>query len=396
MKSIKISVIIPAAGLGVRFKQSASQKSTKLYSPIAGKPLLAHTLSAFNTFPYVKEIILAVQPGTRKQFKKEIFHNLQTKKPIRLISGGKTRAESVWNALKQVSKESSYVCVHDGARPLIQTAWIDELIRNLNGWDGVVLGRRAVSTVKVFEPGTGKIKRTLNRSELFEAETPQIFKKSVLVKAYQVLNGSSFSATDDASFVEATGGRVKAVIHSNANVKVTTYQDLKVVETLMGNSGNLKFGLGFDRHRLITKRAFYLGGLRIPSPAGPAGHSDGDPLLHAITDAILGAAGAGDIGDFFPDTSKRWKNVKSTVFLKEAIKQANQKGFQPIQVDATIILERPKLGHWKKKIQSHMAQLLSIAQENVSIKAKTAEGFGPEGEGLAVSVQALVVLSSKW
>jgi len=364
-----------------------------LYSQIAGKPLIAHTLTAFDASPFVKEIILAVRPGTQVEFRKEILSQFKIKKPVHLVSGGKTRAESVWNALRQVSKSSDYVCIHDGARPLVQTDWVEQLIHNLNGWDGVVWGRRSIPTVKAFDPGTGEIKRTLDRTQLFEAETPQLFKKSVLIKAYQTLEARAFQATDDASLVEAAGGRVKAVTHSNSNIKVTTRQDLNVVKTLMG-SGNLKFGLGFDRHRLKPKRTFYLGGLRIPSQAGPVGHSDGDPLLHAVTDAILGAVGAGDIGDFFPDTSKRWKNVRSVKFLKEAIKQARKKGFQPAQVDATIILERPKLGPWKAKIQAHLAQLLSIAQDSVSIKAKTAEGFGPEGEGLAVSCQALVVLNS--
>jgi 2-C-methyl-D-erythritol 2,4-cyclodiphosphate synthase len=295
-----------------------------------------------------------------------------------------------------VSKKSRLVCIHDGARPLVEPGWIKQLVQSLNGTDGVVWGRNAVPTVKLFDPVTGEIKRTLKRSELFEAETPQLFKRTSLIKAYQALKERALQATDDASLIEATGGKVKAVTHSNLNIKVTTPQDLKVVKAVLGSGeSNLKFGLGFDRHRLIPKRAFYLGGLRIPSKVGPVGHSDGDPLLHAITDAILGAIGAGDIGDFFPDTNKRWKNVKSTVFLKEAVKQAEKLGFRPIQVDTTIILERPKLGPWKKKIQAHLSKLLSVARDSVSVKAKTAEGFGPEGEGLAVSAQALVVLSSQ-
>jgi 2-C-methyl-D-erythritol 4-phosphate cytidylyltransferase/2-C-methyl-D-erythritol 2,4-cyclodiphosphate synthase len=266
------------------------------------------------------------------------------------------------------------------------------LVESLNGWDGVVLGRRAVPTIKLFEPGTGEIKRTLERTQLFEAETPQLFKKSSLIKAYRGLKERAFRATDDASLIEATGGKMKALAHSNLNIKVTTYQDLKVVKAIIGEE-RLKFGLGLDRHRLIPKRIFYLGGLRIPSKVGPIGHSDGDPLLHAVTDAILGAIGAGDIGDFFPDTNKRWEKVRSVLLLKEAIKQANQKGFRPLQVDATIILERPKLGSWKKKIRTHLSKLLLIKKDNISIKAKTAEGLGPEGEGLAVSCQALVVLT---
>ena len=170
----------------------------------------------------------------------------------------------------------------------------------------------------MFEPKTGEIQKTLDRSELFEAETPQLIKKDMLLKAYQTLGKQAFQATDDASLIESIGGRMKAVSHCESNIKVTTYSDLVLVKKMVEHQAALKFGLGFDRHRLVQKRPFYLGGVRLKAPFGPLGHSDGDPLLHAITDAILGAVGAGDIGDFFPDTSKRWKNVKSARFLKEA------------------------------------------------------------------------------
>ncbi len=391
-----VSVIIPAAGLGLRFRKSANDKVTlKLYSKLGNKPLIAHVLSAFSTLPSVGEIVIAIEPNGEKRFRREILSQTNIKKPVILVRGGKTRAESVWNALKRVSKKSTHVCIHDAARPLIQAEWLTHLMKNLNGWDAVVLGRPVVPTVKVFDQRTGEIKRTLNRTELFEAETPQLIKKEALLKAYETLGSRAFQLTDDVSLIEATGGRVKAVTHSEPNIKVTTYSDLILARNLKEGSAVLRFGLGFDRHRLVSKRPFYLGGIRIPSNVGPLGHSDGDPLLHAVTDAILGAIGAGDIGDFFPNTNKRWKNVKSERFLKEAIEMAKKKGIKPAQVDATIVLERPKLGTYKKKIQLHLAKLLSLSSTDVSIKAKTAEGLGPEGEGSAVSCQALVVLRSE-
>ena len=390
-----VSVIIPAAGLGLRFRESAKDKATpKLYSKLGNQPLIAHVLKAFNALRSVNEIVIAVEPGGRKHFSHEVLSKISIKKPVILVEGGKTRAESVWNALKRVSKKSAYVCIHDAARPLIQPEWLTHLIKNLNGWDAVVLGRPVVPTMKVFDQRTGEIKRTLNRTELFEAETPQLIKKEALLKSYKSLGERAFQLTDDVSLIEAIGGRVKAVAHSEPNLKVTTYSDLVLARNLKEDSSTLRFGLGFDRHRLVSKRPFYLGGIRIPSNVGPLGHSDGDPLLHAVTDGILGAIGAGDIGDFFPNTSKRWKNVRSEKFLVKAIEIAKQKGMRPAQVDATIILERPKLGTHKKKIQTHLARLLSISSSDVSIKAKTAEGLGPEGEGTAVSCQVLVVLRS--
>ena len=396
-RSNGVSVIIPAAGSGERFRKSVPiPTEDKLYARIEGKPLILRILSVFDSIPSVREIVVALEPGTHARFRNEILSQAKFKKPIRIVQGGKTRAESVWNALKQVSEKSVYVCIHDGARPLVRPEWVDKLAKNLNGYDAVVLGRQVVPTVKTFEHETMLIKETLDRKELFEAETPQLIKKEKLFKSYKTLGKRAFQTTDDVSLIEATGGRVKAVIHSKPNIKVTTYQDLVLARNLLEGTRSraslLRFGLGFDRHRLVSKRPFWLGGLRIPSPVGPLGHSDGDPLLHAITDGILGSIGAGDIGDFFPNT-KRWENVPSVHFLKEAIKLAEKKGFEPSQIDATIILERPKLGAYKKKIQKHIAKLLALSESDVSIKAKTAEGLGPEGLGEAISAQALVVLS---
>ncbi|MBI4368064.1 MAG: 2-C-methyl-D-erythritol 4-phosphate cytidylyltransferase [Candidatus Omnitrophica bacterium] len=390
-----VSVIIPAAGSSRRFREGAENRlAAKLYAPINGRPLMTYTLAAFDALPQVREVIVAVEPGSLKRFRKEVLAQHRFKKPIVTVPGGRTRAESVWNALKRTSPKTTYVCIHDAARPLIKTRWFQHLLKNLNGADGVVLGQSVVPTVKVFQPGTGKIKRTLDRTQLFEAQTPQIIKKSALLKSYETLGDRAFRATDDAALIEAIGGEMKAVLHSEPNLKVTTYQDLILVRSLMNQNRSLRFGLGFDRHQLVSKRPFYLGGVRIPSPVGPMGHSDGDLLLHAITDAILGAIGAGDIGDFFSDRDKRWRNARSECFVTAALKMAAGKGFRPAQVDATIVLERPKLGTKKKAVQARVAKLLNLSSDNVSIKAKTAEGLGPEGLSLAASCQALVVLTS--
>ncbi len=391
MKS-DLSVIIPAAGLSQRFRQSAGNAAgSKLFYHIKNEPLIVSVLKAFDSSAFVREIIIATEQAGEKLLKKEILSKNKFRKPVILVRGGNTRAESVWNALRKVSKNSQYVCVHDAARPLIKPNWISHMMNQMNGSDGLVLGRHAVPTVKVFDPDSGLIKQTLKRSELFEAETPQIVKKEIFLKAYLSLGPRAFKATDDVSLIEQIGGKVKAVVQDEPNIKVTTYQDLKLAKALAGEETNLRFGFGSDRHRLVPKRALYLGGLKIPSPLGSLGHSDGDVVLHSIVDGILGALGAGDIGDFFPNTPK-WKNVRSGQFLKQALQLASQKNLMPFQVDVTIILERPKLGIYKQKIKSNLARLLSLPEDKVSIKAKTAEGMGPEGEGLALSAQALVVL----
>jgi 2-C-methyl-D-erythritol 4-phosphate cytidylyltransferase / 2-C-methyl-D-erythritol 2,4-cyclodiphosphate synthase len=396
MSTPAISVIIPAAGAGRRFRASESVATqSKIYASLDHEPLIVRVLRVFDSLRNVREIVIAVSPSAKTEFRRTILSGKKFRKKIILVSGGETRSQSVWNGLKRVAKRSEVVCIHDAVRPLVKKEWVMKLLGEMNGCDGIVLGRGVIPTVKEIDLRRSEIRKTLNRSELFESQTPQLVKKDALLDSYERLGKRAFEATDDVSLLEWTGGRVKILTHSEPNVKVTTYDDLRFVRKLTGDTSDgalLKFGLGFDRHRLVAKRPFYLGGVRIPSPVGPLGHSDGDPLLHAVTDGILGALGAGDIGDYFPDTSKKWKHKKSDVFLKHALALARKRGSQPKQVDATVLLERPKLSKYKKKIQSRLARLLNVPVQQVNLKAKTGEGLGPEGQGRAVSCQALVVL----
>lgn len=413
MNRRSISVLIPAAGSSSRFwAGDANYRQSKIYTFLAHRPLITHVLRVFDAIPSVREVIVAIRRGDQKRFEREILTPSRFDKPLIIVWGGSTRAESVFNCLKRVSRASTHVCVHDAARPLIRKAWVNQLIRCLRGYDGIVLGRRVVPTVKEIRPENMEIARTLDRTCLFEAQTPQLFTKKALLRAYRLLGRRAFRATDDASLVEAIGGRLRTVIHSDANLKVTTYQDLVMIQNMLEQkaaaelpslsisdgkdraASPLRFGLGFDRHRLVPNRPFYLGGVRIHSKVGPLGHSDGDPLLHAVTDGILGAIGTGDMGDFFPDSSPRWKDVRSDHFLKKAIQLAMKRNFHPIQVDATIFLDDPRLGSVKRKIQAKLSRLLSLSIDQVGVKAKTLEGLGPEEVGNTVSCHALVVLQS--
>jgi 2-C-methyl-D-erythritol 4-phosphate cytidylyltransferase/2-C-methyl-D-erythritol 2,4-cyclodiphosphate synthase len=394
--SRSISVIIPAAGRSLRFQKTAPEEiDSKLFAEIKSEPLAVHTLRVFETHPFVSEIIIPVSAGLETRFRKSVLTQLKSGKRVILVRGGKTRAESVLNGLKRVSKSSNYVCIHDAARPLADPKWLDGMMKEIGRCDAVVVGRQSVPTMKSFNDKTGDIMKTLNRSELFEAETPQLIRKEIFLRAYRELGPEALEATDDVSLIEAIGGRVKAFLHSGINIKVTTYQDLDVVRGILGKEDKYRFGLGFDSHRLAAKRPFYLGGIRIASTVGPLGHSDGDPLIHAITDGILGAIGAGDIGDLFSDRNPKWKGTRSDFFVKTALELARKKGYCLKQVDATVILEKPKLGPKKEKIRKHLAKLFSLKIDCVSLKAKTAEGLGPIGAGEAVSAQALVVLKGK-
>jgi 2-C-methyl-D-erythritol 4-phosphate cytidylyltransferase/2-C-methyl-D-erythritol 2,4-cyclodiphosphate synthase len=261
-----------------------------------------------------------------------------------------------------------------------------------------------VPTLKRVTSRNGQVVETVSRENLFEAETPQLVRRSFLLKAYR-LNPHAYRATDESSLVESLGGRVKVLAHTGWNVKVTTPEDLKLAEAYYhrGQSpkkGTVPFcvafgfriGFGRDTHRLVPGRPFYLGGIHLPFEKGTLGHSDGDALLHAIADALLGALGLGDIGEWFPSSNPRFKDMRSEKMVEKILKETRRKGWQPERIDTVVLLEKPRLTPHKKKIQKKIARLLGISSEAVSIKAKTQEGLGPEGEGRAVTCEALVLL----
>ena len=393
---MRVSLIIPAAGLGSRFNQSlvrsdktvASSRSKLLYQ-LDGEPVLLRTLRAFSKIPEIRETIVAISPEMRPEVKTWKRSLRGTK--IRWILGGKTRAGSVWNALKKTSSRSDWIMVHDGARPLVTPDAIRQVLKAGKGWEGVILARKVVPTIKKVLTEDGHIRETVDRGVLYEAETPQLVRREVILKAYKQ-NPKAFEATDEAGLLEAIGARVRVTAHGDWNPKLTTLPDLMLAKAMTekNSSTEVRVGIGFDTHRLVKGRKFYLGGIAIPSPKGALGHSDGDALLHAIADAILGAIGAGDIGEWFSDRDPKFKNIRSTKILGVILAEAKRQGWQPYHVDTNIILQSPKLYAHKPRIRKSVAQCLGLPEKDISIKARTREGLGPEGEGLAVTCEAVV------
>lgn len=393
----KISLIVAGGGSGERFRKALKAKGrdlkapTKVYAELAGKPVLVHALDALGRMPEITETVLAVPRdavrATRAMLKKHGHPRVQ------VVAGGKTRALSVLNALRRTSPSSSTVLVHDGARPLIDPAAVRKLIREARGFEGAVLASPIAATVKQVNLQSRRIEKTLDRGVLFSAETPQLARRAALIGAYKKLPDASL-ATDEASLVEASGGRVKVVTHDGWNPKITTYQDFELAEAYLSRhqKTETRTGLGRDFHRLVEGRRLLLGGIHIPYEKGSLGHSDGDALLHAVTDAVLGAAGMGDIGEWYSDKNPKFKNIDSGKILTAILKETAKKGWRPVHADTVITLERPKLAKLKPVIRRNLAKLLGLEEEAVSIKAKTMEGLGPEGEGLAVSCEALVTL----
>jgi len=393
---MRVSLIIPAAGLGSRFQQSLirsdkkiSSHHSKLFYQLNGEPVLLRTLRAFGEIPEICETIVSISPEMRSEVKG--WKRLAQGSKVRWILGGKTRAESVWNALKKTSPRSDWVMVHDGARPLVTPQAIQQVLKASKGWDGVILARKVVPTIKRVLTADGHIRETVDRNALYEAETPQLARREVLLKAYKQ-NPKAFEATDEAGLLEAIGARVRVMPHGDWNPKLTIMTDLMLAKAMTEKNfaPETRVGIGFDTHRLVKGRKFYLGGIVIPSPKGALGHSDGDVLLHALTDAILGAIGAGDIGEWFSDRDPKFKNIRSTKILGVVLAEAKRRGWQPYHADTNIILESPKLYAYKAKIRKSVAKGLELSETDVSIKARTREGLGPEGEGLAVTCEAVV------
>ncbi len=398
---MQASLIVAAGGSGSRFKSSLAPHHTsprkgggrikeggpsKLFVKLGGKPVLAHCLETFQKFPQIREKIVTVPRGEEKNVLAMLKENGVS--GVRVVAGGRTRAESVLNGIKAAKAGTDWVMVHDGARPFVTEQAVGKLLKEVEGFDGALLSKKVVPTLKEAGPD-GKIVRTVDRTRLFEAETPQLIKREVLKKAYK--NPEALNATDEASLAESVGARVKLVVHDSWNPKITTAQDLELAERFLGTAQTVT-GFGRDIHRLVEGRKMVLGGIVIPFEKGPLGHSDGDALLHAVTDAVLGCMGAGDIGDWFSDKDPKNKNIASTKILSAVLEEAAAKGFEAAHVDTVIVLERPKLGKYKQEMKNKIAALMNLAPENVSIKAKTMEGLGPEGQGLAVSAEAIVTM----
>ncbi len=396
----RVSLIIAGGGSGERFRKAlenrgrlkgASKKASKVFVDLAGKPVLVHALLALKKVPAIREIILAVPSAAVAETRGLL--KLQGLSDVSVTAGGATRAESVLKALKKTNPKSVWVLVHDGARPLIAPESVRKLMREARGADAAVLASPIAATVKQVNVRTFGIERTLDRNVLFAAETPQFARRSLLMKAYETLP-NALQATDEASLVEAVGGRVRIVTHDAWNPKITTLQDFDLAEAYLRGRETVetRTGLGRDTHRLVKGRKFWLGGLKIPHTLGPLGHSDGDALLHAIVDAILGGLCKGDIGDWFSDKSPQFKGMSSSKFVEAVMKEALKDGWKPVHVDTVVTLERPKLGPYKRKMAAKIGSLLGLKEDAVSVKAKTAEGLGAEGSGLAVTAEALVTM----
>lgn len=376
---MSFSAVIVAAGGGTR----AGPGLAKQWRAVAGKPVLRWSVEALLAAG-AREMVIVVSDGG-EPLAADALSGLTGWRTVR---GGATRALSVQAGLTTITGPADEpVLVHDAARPFVTAAHVRSLLVALIDSDGAIPALPVADTLKRDGPAG---LTTTPREGLWRAQTPQAFRRDRLLAAYAGWTGGE--PTDDAQVIEAHGGRVALAAGDPRLLKLTFPEDFDMAERLAGGARDIRMGQGFDAHRWGPGDAVWLCGVRIDHDQTLVGHSDADAGLHALTDALLGAIGEGDIGDHFPPTDPKWKGASSDLFLQHAASLITAKGGRIINVDVTLICERPKIKPHRAAMRARLAELLQLPLDRVSVKATTTEGMGFTGrqEGLAAQAVALV------
>lgn len=378
---MKIAAVIVAAGRGER----AGGGVPKQYRDLAGKRVLARCVHRLHQCGVFMRIIVVVNPLDRDHIdavEGELGFRLDT------IPGGATRTASVRAGLEAASETGAEaVFIHDAARPFVSPALIDRLVGALERHQAVIPAL-PVSDALLRVGDGGAMGEPVSRDGLQAAQTPQAFHLASLLDAYAQLGETALP--DDAAVVRAAGGEVALVAGEAENFKLTTPEDFIRAERMLMSEAITVTGQGFDVHRLETAEVMWLCGIEIRAGLGLVGHSDADAGLHALTDAILGAAGAGDIGQHFPPSDPQWKGARSDAFLLHAIKRLLEAGGELVHADITLIAERPKIGPHRDAMRTRVAALLGLPEKRVNIAATTTEKLGFTGRGEGLAAQAII------
>jgi 2-C-methyl-D-erythritol 4-phosphate cytidylyltransferase/2-C-methyl-D-erythritol 2,4-cyclodiphosphate synthase len=397
---MSVSAIIAAGGRGTRLGAPVPKQLLQ----IGGRPILQWSVETFLATPGVDHLVTVLPPELLVSPPEYL-----RRERVRLVEGGERRQDSVARGLDAVSPDTTLVAVHDAARPLVEIDLIERTIAAAAEAGAAIAALPARDTVKECRrqdaasdgsaPAGGPVPfvaRTLPRESIYLAQTPQAFRRDVLEQAVR-LGREGVEATDEAALAERAGFRVRLVEGSPRNMKITSPEDLVIAEALVGAgpaASVMRVGTGYDLHRLVPGRPFVLGGVVIPFDKGPAGHSDADVVCHALSDALLGAAAAGDIGQHFPDTDPRWAGADSLRLLRQVVALVRARGYRPVNADVTVIAERPKLGAHRPAIVVSLASALQLPPDAVSVKAKTNEGVDATGRGEAIAAHAVVLVEA--
>lgn len=379
----KCIAIIVAAGQGSR----AGDGLPKQYRPVGTKPALRWSLDAFLGHKDIDQVQVVIAPEHASLYASTV-EGLDL---LPVVNGGATRQASVYRALMALREHHPRtVLIHDAARPFVSSQIIADVCASLADNEGALPVLPVADTLK--QVVDGRVARTLPRAGVFNAQTPQGFHFDKIIAAHEAADGQDF--TDDAAIAEAAGLRVAVVPGARMNFKLTTQEDFVAAEQLLSSTQYPRIGSGFDVHRFCAGDHVWLCGVRVPHDHGLEGHSDADVGLHALTDAILGAAAMGDIGQHFPPTDPRWKGAASDQFLAHAASLVRARGGRLGNVDVTIICERPKVSQHREAMIARIASILDLDAARISVKATTTEGLGFTGrrEGIAAEATAMVFM----
>ena len=386
--------LIPAAGRAARFSRDGGNK---VFAPLGGKPLLRWTVEAFAAHEAIDGIVVVTGAGEIAQCREALSG---VGKLLSIIPGGQTRQESVAIGLFTLGGAADdLVLVHDGARPLVTPEVIACCIAGARENGSAVAALPVADTLKAAD-ASQIVTRTVEREGLWAMQTPQAFHMQTLFEAYAAAQDAGWAGTDEASLVEQfTDQPVHLVPGDPANLKITRPEDLRVAEAILTARlarplSQTRIGFGYDIHRFAEGRNLMLGGIQIPSPHGLDGHSDADVLLHALCDALLGAAGMPDIGHLFPNTDGTYKNIASIQLLHQVVERLTQSSWRIGNVDMTLIAEAPKIAPYVSQMQSVIAAALLVETGQVGIKATTNEGLGSLGRGEGIAAHAVAAIVS--
>lgn len=374
-----ITAIIPAAGESRRMQTNIN----KQFLRIAGQPVLTRTLLSLRGF--VDEYIIVCRPGEEKQCQEAVSAVLEDYK---LLPGGATRQDSVYAGLTQA--RGDYVLIHDGSRPLASPDLIRRVIAAAKVHGAAIPALPVTDTIK--EVSGGMVQATLDRTLLHAVQTPQVFRRELLLSAYEQAGKGRQQATDDAFLVETQGQPIKVVPGEAANLKITHPQDILRATQIIGET--IRTGIGYDVHQLAPGRQLILGGVHIPFAKGLMGHSDADVLVHAIMDALLGAAGLGDIGRHFPDTDPAWAGADSCRLLAHVAGLLAAEDMRIINIDAVIIAQQPKISPYIPQMQKNIADSAGVEIAEINLKATTTEGLGFAGRGEGIAAQSVCTVAA--
>lgn len=390
MRKFRTSAIILAGGTGSRMESDKHKQFIKIFD----KTILERTVSAFEKSAKIDEIVVVVREDEFESITSLLAKNTPCK-PVSFAIGGACRAESAKNGFFTCVDRCDFVAIHDAARCLITPEMVDKVVEKAHKC-GAATAVCAVSDTLKSVDENGVIKATIPRENVFRAQTPQVFSKAIYKRALDNCRDVSI-ITDDNMMVEAIGEKISAVDLGVNNIKITTCDDLTLAKGILAERGEIgmsgfRIGHGYDVHKFDEGRKLIIGGVDIPHEKGLLGHSDADVLLHAIMDSLLGAAALGDIGRHFPDNDEAYRGASSIHLLTKVAELIRKSGYTVINIDATLIMQRPKIAPYIPQMVSNIAFALGISENSVNVKATTEEKLGFTGREEGVSAHSVSML----